>query len=254
MISRGKVQLVRSLAEKKHRRETGLFVAEGVKIVDELLASRIEVVEVFGLSDWIAARTLPASAVVHEVTSAELGKISELTTPNQVVALARMPRPTFDADAVAGSLVVGLEDVSDPGNLGSILRLCDWFGVETVIASRSTVDCFNPKVVQSSMGSIARVVVHYRDDLPATLAALAERGQEIVGTTLDGEDIHRARLDANSVVVFGRESHGLSGAVGSQCRRRLRIPAFGPSTDRAESLNVAAAVAIVCNEYRRFGR
>ena len=153
MISKADLKFIQSLTQKKHRQEAGLFVAEGSKLVDDLSRSRLELKTIFAVPEWLAenAPKFDATTALREITKAELGRISVLKTPNQVLALVRLPNPALDLDQLEMPLLLGLEDIQDPGNLGTILRLCDWFGIENVLATSNTADCFNAKVVQAGM-------------------------------------------------------------------------------------------------------
>ena len=231
MLTKAQIARIKSLGDKKGRTETGLFVAEGEKLVEELLRSELEVVQVF------------------EGSPAEMERISRLKTPSKVVALVKIPTRTLDP-AAARSLVLALDDVQDPGNLGTIIRLADWFGIADLVCSPATADCFNPKVVQATMGAIARVRIHYTP-LPEWLDRAAEQGVPVYGTFLDGESIYGAALSARGVIVMGNEGQGISPAVAERVTKRLFIPPFPPGLPRGESLNVAVATAVVCSEFRR---
>ena len=255
MATKAQLKFVKSLSLKKNRQNAGVFVAEGTKCVEDLLASSSGVKELYAVKDWLTNTTaaIPPTAVVCEVTERELSAMSELTTANRVLALVAIPDHRLDIAALKGKLVIGLDDIQDPGNLGSILRLCDWFGIFDVIASRTTVDCFNAKVVQATMGSIARVRVHYQDDLARTVAEIKASGMPVYATALEGENIYQARLPSAALVFFGNESAGLNPELLAQCAHRVRIPHFNPNINKAESLNVAIATGIVCSEFRRRG-
>ncbi len=215
--------MIRSLGDKRARTETGLFVAEGAKLVEELLASDF---------------------VVREVYRESLDRISHLKTPSDCLALVEIPKWKFSPAALKGKLVIALDEVQNPGNVGTIIRLADWFGVTDVLASEGTADCFNPKVVQATMGAITRVRVHY-GNLPEMISS---SGLPVYGTFLDGENIYKTALSPEGVVVFGSEGRGISAEVEATVSRRLFIPSRG---SRAESLNVAVAAGIVCSEFFR---
>ncbi len=251
MVTKAQIKFVNSLSVKRTRKEAGVFVAEGARCVEDLLASQADVKELFAVATWLAAATIPPTTQVWEVTERELTSMSDLTTANQVIALVAIPMHQFDVADLKGKLVLGLDDIQDPGNLGSILRLCDWFGIDDVIASRGTVDCHNAKVVQATMGSIARVRVHSRDDFTQTVAAIEATRKPIYATTLDGDDIYRATLPRDALVLVGNESAGLSADVLALCSHRVRIPSFNANANKAESLNAAIATGIVCSEFRR---
>jgi TrmH family RNA methyltransferase len=251
MVSKAKIKFVKALAIKKNRKDAGVFVAEGSKSVAEVLSSNLDVKEVFAVNEWLAefAARIPPATLVHEVSESDLARMSELTTAHAVVAVVAVPDVRYDADALANHLVVGLEDLQDPGNLGAIIRLCDWFGIGDIVASRATVDCFNAKVVQATMGSIGRVRVHYRDDLVKTFDELRRGGKTIYAATLTGDDLYRSKRSIDSAILFGNESRGLSEELLAISTHQICTPRFPGSA--AESLNVATAAAIVCSEFRR---
>ena len=253
MISKSQIKLVRQLDQKKFRRIERLFVAEGPKVVGELL-KRWQPVSVFATE----AYTPPYPVEVQRITDDELRRLSFLQHPQQVVALFPLPTPspvTFlseqneqsQARPSSDTLVLALDGIQDPGNLGTIIRLADWFGIDNIICSEDTADAWNPKVVQATMGSIARVNIVYTnlsemfDHLPADVA--------VYGTLLDGDNIYEQELTKGGIIVMGNEGNGLSPEVRRRVNRRLFIPSY--RDDTAESLNVAIATAIVCSEFRR---
>lgn len=230
-ITQAEIKQVRSLREKKFRDELGLFVVEGEKLVEEALRSGFEVVRVWRRD---------------EIGEAAMARISQLSTPSPVLAVVR--RPAVQAPPRPSGLCLALDGVRDPGNLGTILRIADWFGVETVYVSADCVELFNPKVIQASMGSVFRVRA-----VPAELRALARRFREaglpVYGTFLDGRDLYREQLSCEGLVVMGNEASGIRPELAAEVDARLLIPAFGHSG--AESLNVAAATAVTLSEFRR---
>lgn len=225
------IKLVRSLADKKFRDQLGLFVVEGDKMVAEALASGFEVVKLFKRD---------------EAGEVAMRKMSALSSPPPSLAVLRK-RPQLPAQPCSG-LSVALDSVRDPGNVGTIIRLSDWFGVSTVFASPDSVEIYNPKVIQASMGSIFRVNVVYTD-IPALCDAYASAGMPVWGTFLDGDNVYGADLGGDGLVVMGNESNGVSAATAQRVSSRLLIPRFGRSG--AESLNVATATAIILSEFRR---
>lgn len=255
MLTKNQVKLIASLADKRARREEGLFIAEGVKMVDELLRSSIKVKQVFAAREWIEGKRsegrLLRELEVIEVSEAELKKISQLTTPNQVLAVAVMPQWELDAGALEEELVLILDDVRDPGNLGTIIRIADWFGIHQVVCSLNTADAYNPKVVQATMGSIARVKVHYTD-IGKLLTAMRNI-VPVYGAVLEGNNIYGKKLSANGLIVIGNESKGISDAVQKLLTDKITIPNFsqGHPLGEAESLNAAIATAVICSEFRR---
>lgn len=240
-MTRADVQRVRSLADKRGRDEQGLFVAEGSKLVGELLDSPLRVRQVYALDGVLP----PCSAEV--IAPKEMERLSLLKTPAQALALVEIPHYRLDPAVAERELVLALDQVQNPGNLGTIIRLADWFGIRHVVCSPDTADCFNPKVVQATMGAITRVEVHYAD-LEAFLA-VAEA--PVYGTFLEGENLYDAPLTAAGVVVMGNEGRGISPGVERRLTRRLFIPPYPSDRRGSESLNVAIATAVVCGEFRR---
>jgi RNA methyltransferase, TrmH family len=264
MLSKNQVKLISSLGAKKFRAEHGLFIAEGVKIVEELLRSSINVKQVFATGDWIAGYSslptahLPAGAQpahrqagsqLIEVSESELAKISQLTTPNQVLAVAEIPSYELDIEKLEGKLTLVLDDIRDPGNLGTIIRIADWFGITDVICSESSVDAWNPKVVQATMGSIARVQVHY-GDLQKIIPSVKI---PVYGAVLGGDSIYEKELAREGLIVIGNESKGISPGVTDLLTDKLTIPNYSQNNPlgEAESLNAAIATAVICAEFRR---
>lgn len=254
MISKSQIKLVRQLDQKKFRRLERLFVAEGPKVVGDLM-KRWQPVSVFATE----AYTPPHPVKVQRISDDELRRLSFLQHPQQVVALFPLPNSTSLASFLGkqneqaqalpspDALTLALDGIQDPGNLGTIIRLADWFGIDNIICSEDTADAWNPKVVQATMGSIARVNIVYTnlpemfDHLPANVA--------VYGTLLDGDNIYEQELTESGIIVMGNEGNGLSPEVRRRVNRRLFIPSF--RDDTAESLNVAIATAIVCSEFRR---
>ena len=245
MISKNQIKFIRQLEQKKFRRREGLFVAEGPKVVGDLMR-RFQPTAAFATPDW-NHEDVP----VTRVTPDELRRISFLQHPQQVLALFPLPQDA-PADSslftIHSSLALALDGVQDPGNLGTIIRIADWFGIDTIFCSEDTADAYNPKVVQATMGSLAHVHIIYCD-LTAMLDALPE-GYPVYGTLLDGDDIYRQELTPEGIIVMGNEGNGISEAVRRRVNRRLLIPSFHPG-DAAESLNVAVATAVTCSEFRR---
>ncbi len=249
MISKNQIKTILSLESKKGRQKEGLFVAEGPKVVADLLAvTRPH--SVFATQEWAERCGEDFGGTINIVTADELRKVSFLQHPQQVLALFPLPKENEgNGDIDENSLYLALDGVQDPGNLGTIIRIADWFGITRVFCSKDTADVFNPKVVQATMGSVARVGVEYVD-LPETLRQLSQ-GFPIYGTFLDGEDIYSKQLTKNGVIVMGNEGKGISGPVSELINRRLLIPNFPKGRATADSLNVAIATAITCSEFRR---
>lgn len=247
-------KLAASLQQTRHRRDTGLFAIEGTRAVTDTLGL-FHTEMILATPAWLGSDAAKAirhtAAPVLSVSESEMERLSAMKTPQGVVAVCRIPVRETPADLGTHSLVLALDDVQDPGNLGTIIRVADWFGVRTILASRNTVDAFNPKVVQATMGALARVGVHYVD-LADTLAKAAAAGTAICGTLLDGENIYRSQLPAAGIVVMGNEGNGLSQPVRALLTHRLLIPPYpAAGADGVESLNVAMATGIVLSEFRR---
>lgn len=259
MLSKNKQKLIRLLGQKKHRDEQGLFLAEGPKVVGDLLG-HFPCHLLCATRPWLEAhpelcanRTAGVEEVV-EVTQQELEQASLLKTPREVLAVFRrrdehLPSEGGKLQPEALGLALALDSVQDPGNLGTILRVADWFGIGHVFCSLDTADAFSPKTVMATMGAIARVEVHYVD-LPAFLRRLPE-GFPLYGTFLDGKDLYTQPLSQTGIIVMGNEGNGISPEVASLINRRLFIPSYPADRETSESLNVAIATAITCAEFRR---
>ncbi len=256
MISRALVKLIRSLEQKKFRVQQQLFVAEGPKVVGDLMAT-MQPRQLVATASWLHEHRAEVSAcpqsAVSEVTGEELRKVSFLQHPQQVMGLfpIDLSEGTLAGVAPARQLCLALDGVQDPGNLGTIIRIADWFGIEHIVCSSDTADVYNPKVIQATMGSIARVQLHYTD-LAAWLMALSEE-IPVYGTLLDGENIYAGTLENRGVIVMGNEGKGISPEVRRLVSHRLLIPSYPADRATAESLNVAIATAITCAEFRRRG-
>ena len=233
MVAKSDLKLIKSLHQKKYRIRHGLFLAEGVKLVEELLASRLKPYKVFSTGANQGDGLLP-------ITANELGKVSALKQPNKMLGVFHIPEPELPRFT---GWTLALDALRDPGNLGTVIRLCDWFGIEDLLCSPDTVDCYNPKVLQATMGSIARVRIHY---LPLA-DTLEGCGLPVFGASMEGVDIRRAALPTSGVLVMGSESHGLSVQLRAVLSETLAIPAYG----KAESLNVATATAVLLHEIRK---
>lgn len=240
MVSKNQIKLITSLQQKKYRKQEQLFFAEGVKVVQELLHSNFELQDLFTTKqDFL---TVPKNKV-HAISEAELKKISALTTPNTCLAVFNIPKAK---EMIEKGLIVALDDVRDPGNLGTIIRLCDWFGIETLFCSEESVDIYNPKVVQATMGSISRVNVVYGN----LEMFLSQTKLPVFGTFMDGKNIYQEELPKEGIIVMGNEANGISTSVEKLVSERIAIPRFG-NLQVTESLNVATATAIILSEFKR---
>ncbi|MCW5520115.1 RNA methyltransferase [Aureitalea sp. L0-47] len=238
MISKSQIKLITGLRQKKYRDSSGLFVAEGPKVISELLEAG------FQADYFFSTKVDPSEG--HEATAIseiDLKKISALKTPNTSLAVFR--KPTYPELRQSG-LILALDAIRDPGNLGTIIRLCDWFGVEQIVCSADTADCFNPKVIQATMGSIARVAVHY-----VGLDSFLRNTQlTTIGAVMDGASVYQTELPSEGILVMGNEANGISETINEALNLRITIPRFG-AVQETESLNVATATAILLNEFRR---
>ncbi len=245
MISRSRQKWLRGLGLKKHRTAEGVFVAEGPKVVGDLLEAGFDCV-------WGGSVGTAVDSRFEPLTEEELERVSFLEAPQQVIAVFRQPEPVA-CDDVGNRLCLALDHVQNPGNVGTIVRLADWFGIEDVLCSEGCADVFAPKTVQATMGALARVRVHVVD-LPAFLARQREKGCPVYGTFLDGENIYGCRLEQRGVIVMGNEGKGVSAEVADTVSERLLVPHYPADRQATDSLNVAVATAIVCAEFRRQAR
>ena len=241
MFSKSQIKLLKSLSLKKYRQQKQLFLVEGKKAINELLRSSLDLQVLYSTEAIFEAE----EEKTFIITQAELEKISQLTTPQTAVAVFKIPPPT---PPVINGLVLALDGIRDPGNLGTIIRLCDWFGINHLVCSKGTVDCYNPKVVQATMGSIARVNLHYCD-LDLFLEDKCA-GVPVFGAVMDGSNVYEEVLPKNAVLVLGNEANGISPKVASILNKTITIPHYGVANE-TESLNVATATAILLSEFRR---
>ncbi|MEI6456761.1 MAG: RNA methyltransferase [bacterium] len=252
MLSQNQIKHITSLKSKKFREEYRQFIAEGHKLVTDLMESPFSFSGIYASAEWIVgnlkaiqARNIPS----FETTPREMERISALSNPSNVLAVLEIPSPSPGPSPVGEGKGVGLslalDDIRDPGNMGTIIRTADWFGIGTIICSGSCVDLYNPKVVQATMGSITRVRVFY-EDLEKYLAEI-KGPAPIYGAFLEGEDLYTATLSAGGIILIGNEAHGISPALEKLVTRKISIPSYG----KAESLNASVAAAVICAEFRR---
>lgn len=248
MLTKNTIKKITSLQTKKFRKEYGLFIAEGTRLVDELLNSNLIIKELYFTSEWKDNKV--AKSIHYEMVSTdEMKKISALSTPSQVFAVLEIPEYRINDIDFPNELVLALDTIQDPGNLGTIVRLADWFGINSIICSHETVDIFSPKVVQSTMGAITRVKVVYCD-LKKELTRIKSK-VPIYGTFMEGSNIYETELNPKGVVVMGNEGNGISTDIEKLVSQKIHIPSFANDRTNVESLNVAMATAIVCSEFRR---
>lgn len=248
MLSKNQIKFIQSLARKKGRMESGCFLAEGNKLVEDTLHA-FECRMLVATPEWWAQhRQVQADAKV-EASREELARVSQLTTPQEVLAVYVIPQRVLHIEQLHSELSLVLDTVQDPGNLGTIIRIADWMGIRHIICSPETADVYNPKVVQATMGALARVILHY-----TPLEPFLQHMQGVVpvyGTFLDGENIYQKPLSVNGLIVMGNEGNGISPALEPYISQRLYIPNFPQGAVTSESLNVAVATAITCAEFRR---
>ena len=239
MVVKSELKLIKSLQQKKCRNEHGLFVVEGKKTIEEVVNSDMKVYKLFAV-DPIG---LDVDCLqVEKVTAKELSQMSSLKNPNGYLGVFYIPKPT---EKITSDWVLVLDGVQDPGNLGTIIRLCDWFGISDIVCSTDTVDCFNSKVLQATMGSITRINIQYL----SLDAFLTSTQLPVFGTFMDGDNVNTTELPKKGIMIMGNEGKGVSDAISKLCTDRLAIPQFGDVT--TESLNVASATAILLHEIRK---
>lgn len=238
MVVKSQIKFIKNLQQKKHRNQYKMFVAEGVKLVRELLDSDFELEEIYTTDLALVKGT----DKIQQISEGELQKMSGLKSPNKILAVFHFP---IEKQIRVSDWVVVLDDVRDPGNLGTIIRLCDWFGIDQLVCSQNTVDCFNPKTLQATMGSVARVNMVYTDldDF------LKDTSLPIYGAFMDGDTVYKEQFPDKGILVMGNEANGVSAGVEALITKKIAIPQFGKSN--TESLNVATATAILLNEIRR---
>lgn len=238
MLSKNQIKLITSLKQKKYRLQHKLFVVEGIKTIKELLQSSLELYELYTTESF----NIDAKREII-ITDTDLKRISFLKTPNKALAVFKIPETQ---PINKNGLIVALDDIRDPGNLGTIIRLCDWFGVTDLLCSNATVDCYNPKVIQATMGSITRVNISYVD----LVAFLAVSNMPKYGAFMEGNNVYKTSLPNKGVLVMGNEANGVSKEVENLISEKISIPRFG-TLQETESLNVATATAILLSEFRR---
>lgn len=243
-MTRAEIQFVRSLSDKRTRDCEGLFIAEGEKLVREIIDSTLRIRRIYTTRRDIVAE------MVDIVEQRDMERISQLKSASDTLAVVEQPHHVLSSENL-GELALALDGVQNPGNMGTIIRLADWFGIKDIVCSAECADCYNPKVVQATMGAILRVRVHYSDNLASLLDTAAKRGTAIYGTLLDGDNIYSKELRYPAIVVMGNEGRGLT----AECRRsitdKLYIPPYPAESPTSESLNVAMATGIVLAEFRR---
>ena len=239
-ISKNQFKLITSLSQKKYRQKHKLFIAEGIKVVQEILNSSFEIETLFCTEDFI---TDISNEKIVRISENDLKKISNLKTPNKVLGLFKIPA---EKPLNNHGLIIALDAINDPGNLGTIIRLCDWFGVVTLVCSKQTVDCYNQKVVQASMGSLTRVSIYYK----SLSVYLKETNLPTFIADMNGENVYKTNLPKEGILIMGNEANGVSAEIKKEIMNKISIPRFGEAQE-TESLNVATATAILLSEFKR---
>ena len=249
MIGKGKISSITRLHQKKFRDESGLFIVEGVKSVNDLLRSSFEVEEVLATEAWVGEHEseVPAAAELILVTPAEMERLSAWKNPQPVMAVVRIPKREV-SDIQYDQPLLMLDDLRDPGNMGTIIRTADWFGIRQIVCSQTTVELYNPKVIQATMGSFTRVKVYYTDLEYFIDNNLKER--RVLGAFLEGTAVQRFEFQPSDVIVIGNEANGITEAVAQKINTKILIDSPVKSTDKAESLNASIAAAILMYQYQ----
>lgn len=246
-LSKNRIKYIHSLELKKNRKAERVFLAEGPKLVGDLLG-HFPCRFLVATPEWLSQHVHLPVEDVSQVSNEDLSRASLLKTPQQVLAVFEQPEYDTDISVINHSLCLALDDVQDPGNLGTIIRLADWFGIEHIFSSPNTVDVYNPKTIQATMGGIARVKLHYTP-LPQLISGLTDT--PVYGTFLDGKNMYTQQLSSSGLIVMGNEGNGIGPEVEQLINRKLYIPNYPAERETSESLNVAIATAIVCAEFRR---
>jgi len=256
MLTQNQIKHIQSLQQKKFRSIHNQFIAEGPKLVEELIGSKFSFEKIYAKKEWLTDhidRVQKKEIPFIEINDKELERISALTTPNNVLAVLNIPKQTMPIDIFGKELILVLDEIKDPGNLGTIIRTADWFAINHIICSENSVDIYNPKVVQATMGSIAKVNVYYTN-LRKLLEENAEKAA-IYGAFTDGESIYDIKPAEHGIIVIGNESAGISNDLQAFIQKRISIPLHRNENERCpESLNASIAAAIICYEFRRKSR
>lgn len=242
-MTKAEIQFIRSLSDKRTRDAEHLFIAEGDKLVEEIRNSAFPIRRIYTTHPDIKGED------VEHIEKRDMERISQLKTATDTLAVVEQPRYRLDIDS--NSLILALDGVQNPGNLGTIIRLADWFGIKDIVCSKECADCYNPKVVQATMGAILRVRVHYVDDLAHLLSSAKTKGMPIYGTLLTGENIYTTNIENRGIIVMGNEGRGLTPECCTTLTHQLLIPPYPADAPTSESLNVAMATGIILSEFRR---
>ncbi len=258
MLTASVIKNIKSLKEKNERVAQGLFIAEGEKLIEELLHSDFIIESIYANTDWLnnidEKRKQKFAKKIVQVSEKELSRISLLKQPNKVLALVKIPGEKIKIEEILGKTILAFDNISDPGNLGSAIRIADWFGIKNIICSINSVDAYNPKVVQATMGSVFRIRISYVELEAFFMEAKSKTNTKIYATTLAGQSIYQTPKQNNAILLFGNESHGISNQLLKMCDAQIKIPAYSSGEKKfisAESLNIAMAAAIICAEWKR---
>ena len=244
-MTKAEIQLLRALGDKRTRDAEHLFIAEGEKLVEEIRNSKFRIRQIYTTRKDITGSN------VEYVDKRDMERISQLKSVSDTIAVVEQPQYRLSLEECSKSLMLALDGVQNPGNLGTIIRLADWFGIKDIVCSKECADCYNPKVIQATMGAILRVRVHYTDNLAKLLNSAQECGMPIYGTLLDGDNIYNTTLQNHGIIVMGNEGRGLSEECRKNITHKLFIPPYPADMPTSESLNVAMATGIVLAEFRR---
>ena len=246
MLSKAKIKLIVQLKQKKNREQLKMFIVEGSRNVIDFLHSEIDLVDIFATNDWIESQNFNTNRFhTNEVTLVDLKKVTALSTPSEVLAIFKLPCTEFNGHIITNDISIALDNISDPGNLGTILRTADWFGINQIYCSTNTVDAFNPKVVQATMGSLARVKVIYTDLV--SILKNKPNNLPVFGALLHGTSISELKPQTNGVILIGSEAHGISKELLPFITQKITIPSNNNNSNNSpESLNASIANAIIC--------
>ena len=251
MLSKNKIKLIRSLQTKKGRETEKCYVAEGDRIFKELIQTNSKIIEIIALPEWIEQNKPLIKNIPFETASRdELHAISSLTTPQSVLCIVAIKGPTLVIDDLSSQLVIALDRIQDPGNMGTIIRVANWFGIHSILCSNDCVDIYNAKVVQATMGAICKTDIFYCDLANTLQYYIQKTNNPIYGTFLEGENIYTCSLKQSAIIVLGNEGNGISHEIEKIINSRITIPSFNSSV-AVESLNVSIAASIVCSEFKR---
>lgn len=252
MISKSLLKQIKALELKKFRNESGLFIAEGSKTVLDLIELGMKAEKIIATQEWLERHTLKSDCEIVVVNNEEMERASLQRTPQGIMGIFRQQQNCIDHTAPEHELCLALDGIQDPGNMGTIIRIADWFGIENIYCSNGCVDVYNPKTIQATMGAIGRVKIHYTN-LPEFIKSL-KKEIPVYGTFLDGEDIYKKELSGNGIIIMGNEGNGISEECSALIKDRVLIPNYPAGRSTSESLNVSIATAIICSEFRRRAR